>query len=83
SLDPADLEQTLVHGLLRYAVAQTERCRGQAGNGTSPAPLRLCLLLVGAGEGGLTVEACVKALSEAVVRAHKALTESHPAGRVY
>ncbi len=83
SLDPADLEQTLVHGLLRYAVAQTERCRGQAGNGTSPAPLRLSLLLVGAGEGGLTVETCVKALSEAIVRAHKALTESHPAGRVY
>lgn len=83
SLDPAELEQTLVHGLLRYAVAQTERCRGQTGNGASPAPLRLSLLLVGAGEGGLTVEACVKALSEAVVRAHKALTESHPAGRVY
>lgn len=83
SLDPAELEQTLVHGLLRYAVAQTERCRGQSGNGTSPAPLRLSLLLVGAGEGGLTVETCVKALSEAIVRAHKALTESHPAGRVY
>lgn len=83
SLDPAELEQSLVHGLLRYAVAQTERCRGQAVNGTSPAPLRLSLLLVGAGEGGLTVEACVKALSEAIVRAHKALTESHPAGSVY
>lgn len=83
SLDPAELEQTLVHGLLRYAVAQTERCRGRTANGTSPVPLRLSLLLVGAGEGGLTVEACVKALSEAVVRALKALTESHPAGRVY
>ncbi len=83
SLDPAGLEQALVHGLLRYAVAQTERCRGEAGNGASPAPLRLSLLLVGAGEGGLTVETCVKALSEAIVRAHKALAESHPAGRVY
>ncbi|MDS4015169.1 MAG: CHAT domain-containing protein [Candidatus Accumulibacter sp.] len=83
SLDPAGLEQALVHGLLRYAVDQFDGCRGQATNGASSAPLRLSLLLVGAGEGGLTVEACVKALSEAVVRAHKALTESHPAGRVY
>lgn len=83
SLDPADLEQTLVHGLLRYAVVQAERCRGQAENGASPAPLRLSLLLVGAGEGGLTVETCVKALSEAIVRAQRTLTESYPAGRTY
>ena len=83
SLDPADLERTLVHGLLRYAVVQTERCRGAAANGTSPSPLRLSLLLVGAGEGGLTVETCVKAVSEALVRVQKALTESDPDGRVY
>lgn len=87
SLDPADLERTLVHGLLRYAVVQTERCRGAAAGGASPSPLRLSLLLVGAGEGGLTVETCVKAVSEAIVRVQKSLTgsdpASDPAGRVY
>ena len=83
SLDPADLERTLVHGLLRFAVVQSERRCGEAVNGVSPSPLRLSLLLVGAGEGGLTVETCVKTLSEAIVRTQKALTDSNPAARVY
>ncbi|MFZ1414944.1 MAG: CHAT domain-containing protein, partial [Defluviicoccus sp.] len=83
SLDPADLERTLVDGLLRYAVVQTERRCGVAANGVSPSPLRLSLLLVGAGEGGLTVETCVKAVSQAIVRAQRALTDSNPAARVY
>ncbi len=72
-LTPAGLEESLVQGLLRYAVTYRDLCalRRKRFDGS----LSLSMLLVGSGDGGLPVPTCCEVIVRALQRAQQALAE--------
>jgi pimeloyl-ACP methyl ester carboxylesterase len=73
-LAEGELERTLTRGLLRYAAVEREQRRARATDGGA-SRIGVSCLLVGSGEGGLSVAACVKALLLALKSAQRALGE--------
>ena len=73
-LTEGELVRTLTRGLLRYAAVEREKRRTLIANG-SAGRIGVSCLLVGSGEGGLPVAACVKALLQALKSAQSALAE--------
>jgi pimeloyl-ACP methyl ester carboxylesterase len=71
-LSEGELERTLTRGLLRYAAVEREKRRSLPGDG-DVGRIGVSCLLVGSGDGGLSIASCVNALLKALKFAQRAL----------
>jgi pimeloyl-ACP methyl ester carboxylesterase len=81
-LTPGGLTATIAHGVIKYVAAVLEQQRQRPAGKHGPEEITVAFLLVGSGDGGLSVSDSIVAILDGVLRARRMLAEARIDQRV-